>query len=231
MGRPKYWPVWLDHATRSQLLAVGNALNLRFWTIDPDGQFHATGVTFRDEHLVGSMYLWRKLALAVEDGIPLHDAKFLKELTVDDFEAIFRDDDGFNPLSPGISDRVENFVTDGIEPALTRAREAAGDGEVSVHGGVSTINQYLTAGLIDELRLHIVPITLGAGTRLFDGVPALKLEQVTSRAASSVTHVTYRVLRRPGRPRRPPTSSSRRLSERTGRSARERPGRPLGPYL
>jgi dihydrofolate reductase len=86
------------------------------------------------------------------------------------------------------------FVTDGIESALTRAREAAGDGDVSIQGGATTINQYLAAGLIDELRLHIVPFTLGAGTRLFDGVPPLKLEQVKSRAASSVTHVTYRVL-------------------------------------
>jgi hypothetical protein len=50
---PKYWPVWLDHATRSQLLAVGNALNLRFWTIDPDGRFHAMGGTFRDEASCG----------------------------------------------------------------------------------------------------------------------------------------------------------------------------------
>ena len=70
----------------------------------------------------------------------------------------------------------------------------AGDGDVSVHGGASTINQYLAAGLIDELRLHIVPLTLGAGTRLFDGVPPLKLQQVTSRATNSVTHVTYHVL-------------------------------------
>ena len=86
------------------------------------------------------------------------------------------------------------FVTDGIESALTRAREAAGDGEVSIHGGAATINQYLAAGLIAELRLHIAPLTLGAGTRLFEGVPPLKLEQVKSRAASSVTHLTYRVL-------------------------------------
>jgi dihydrofolate reductase len=87
------------------------------------------------------------------------------------------------------------FVTDGIESALAQAREAAGDGEVSIHGGANTINQYLTAGLVDELRLHIVPFTLGAGTRLFEGVPPLKFEQVTSRAATGVTHVTYRVLR------------------------------------
>jgi dihydrofolate reductase len=87
-----------------------------------------------------------------------------------------------------------HFVTDGIESALKSAREAAGDRDVSIHGGATTVNSYLAAGLIDELRLHIVPITLGAGTRLFDGVPPLNLEQVQSRAASSVTHLTYRVL-------------------------------------
>jgi len=87
-----------------------------------------------------------------------------------------------------------HFVTDGIESALAQARAAAGDGDVVVLGGAATISQYLAAGLIDELRLHIVPLTLGAGTRLFEGVPPLRLEQVTSRAATAVTHVTYRVL-------------------------------------
>jgi dihydrofolate reductase len=87
-----------------------------------------------------------------------------------------------------------HFVTDGIASALARAREAAGDGGVTVLGGATTVNQYLAAGLIEELRLHIVPLTLGAGTRLFEGVPPLRLEQMTSRAASQVTHVTYRVL-------------------------------------
>jgi dihydrofolate reductase len=86
------------------------------------------------------------------------------------------------------------FVTDGIESALAQARAAAGDGDVTIAGGATTVNQFLTAGLIDELRLHIVPFTISAGTRLFEGVPPLKLEQVTSRAATSVTHVTYRVL-------------------------------------
>ncbi|NUR09981.1 MAG: dihydrofolate reductase [Nocardioidaceae bacterium] len=93
-----------------------------------------------------------------------------------------------------------HFVTDGIESALQQARAAAGDGEVSIHGGATTINQYLAAGLVDELRLHLVPLTLGAGTRLFEGVPPLRLEQVASRAADAVVHVTYRVLRdSPGR--------------------------------
>ncbi|MDQ0865121.1 dihydrofolate reductase family protein [Arthrobacter globiformis] len=87
-----------------------------------------------------------------------------------------------------------HFVTDGIESALAQARAVAGDDDVAIGGGATTINQYLAAGLIDELRLHIAPLTFGAGTRLFEGVPPLKLEQVSSRAASLVTHVTYRVL-------------------------------------
>ncbi|WP_031106482.1 dihydrofolate reductase family protein [Streptomyces sp. NRRL S-146] len=86
-----------------------------------------------------------------------------------------------------------HFVTDGIVSALDRARTAAGGGDVTVLGGATTVNQYLAAGLIHELRLHIAPLTLGAGTRLFEGVPPLELEQLTSRAASRVTHVTYRV--------------------------------------
>jgi dihydrofolate reductase len=87
-----------------------------------------------------------------------------------------------------------HFVTDGIASALAQARAAAGDGDVQIQGGAATVNQYLAAGLIEELRLHIAPVTLGAGTRLFEGVPPLRLEQVASRSASLVTHVTYRVL-------------------------------------
>lgn len=86
-----------------------------------------------------------------------------------------------------------HFVTEGIEAAFERAREAAGDGDISVHGGAHTVNQYLAAGLIDEIRLHVAPLMLGAGSRLFDGVPPLDLEQVEARAAKSVTHLIYRV--------------------------------------
>ncbi|MGW5638010.1 dihydrofolate reductase family protein [Streptomyces sp. NPDC003832] len=87
-----------------------------------------------------------------------------------------------------------HFVTDGIESALAQAHAAAVGGDVAVQGGATTVNQYLAAGLIDELRLHIAPFTLGAGTRLFDGVPPLNLEQAHARVTSLVTHVTYRVL-------------------------------------
>lgn len=85
-----------------------------------------------------------------------------------------------------------HFVTDGAEAALALAREAAGDGDIYVLGGAVTINQYLAAGLVDELRLHVVPLILGGGTRLFDGVPPMQMEQVKSRAADAVTHLTYR---------------------------------------
>jgi dihydrofolate reductase len=88
-----------------------------------------------------------------------------------------------------------HFVTDGIESALERAREAAGDGDISIAGGASTWNQFLAAGLMDEVRLHIAPFVQGSGTRLFEGVPPLKLEQVSSRAVPTATHLTYRVVK------------------------------------
>jgi dihydrofolate reductase len=88
-----------------------------------------------------------------------------------------------------------NFVTDGIRSALEQARAAAGDRNVAIAGGASTVNQFLAAGLLDELRLHIAPTVIGAGARLFEGVPPLDFELVSVRGASRVTHVTYRVLR------------------------------------
>ncbi len=87
------------------------------------------------------------------------------------------------------------FVTDGIESAMRQAREAAGDGNVSIAGGATTVNQFLAAGLIDELRLHISPFTMGTGVRLFEGVPPLKMDLIESRSTSNVTHITYRMLR------------------------------------
>lgn len=86
------------------------------------------------------------------------------------------------------------FITDGIASALSQARDVSGDGNIEVMGGATTINQYLAAGLIDELRIHICPVTLSAGTRLFDGVPSLNLEQTDSFTSSGVTHITYRVV-------------------------------------
>jgi dihydrofolate reductase len=85
------------------------------------------------------------------------------------------------------------FVTDGIESALRQAQEAAGDRDVRIGGGASTIRQYLAAGLVGEFELHVVPILLGAGERLFDGVNDQQLEQVRVVEAPGVTHLKYRV--------------------------------------
>jgi dihydrofolate reductase len=61
--------------------------------------------------------------------------------------------------------------------ALARARDVAGNGDIAIQGGADVINQYLAANPVDEPRLHTVPFALGSGTRLFDGVPPLNLEQ------------------------------------------------------
>ncbi len=87
------------------------------------------------------------------------------------------------------------FVRDGIESALRKAKKVAGNRNVKIMGGANTINQYLAAGLIDELWLHIVPVTVGAGTRLFDGVANLNLEPIEIHGSSVVTHIRYKVLK------------------------------------
>ena len=87
------------------------------------------------------------------------------------------------------------FVTDGVRAALDRARAAAGDDDVSIAGGASAVQQYLAAGLLDELYLHIAPVVLGAGERLLENVGDPKLEPVKVVAAPAVTHVKYRVVR------------------------------------
>jgi dihydrofolate reductase len=87
------------------------------------------------------------------------------------------------------------FVTDGIQSALEQARSAAGEKDISIAGGASTVQQYLAAGLLDELYLHIVPVILGAGERLLAGVgdPTLELTKVV--ASPAVTHIKYRIPR------------------------------------
>jgi dihydrofolate reductase len=87
------------------------------------------------------------------------------------------------------------FVNDGIGSALRQANEAAGGRDVRIGGGASTIRQYLSAGLVDEFELHLVPLLLGGGERLFDGVGELRLEQLRAIEAPGVTHLKYRVVR------------------------------------
>ena len=87
-----------------------------------------------------------------------------------------------------------SFVTEGPDVALQQAKAAAGGKSVEIAGGASTINAYLQAGAINELHMHIAPMVLGVGERLFAGVSAdLRLEPVQAISSPRVTHITYRV--------------------------------------
>jgi dihydrofolate reductase len=89
------------------------------------------------------------------------------------------------------------FVTDGIESALGQASEAAAGKDVALAGGANVAQQYLKAGLVDELQLHIVPVLLGSGARLFDNLEGatVELECTSVVEAPGVTHLTYRIAR------------------------------------
>jgi dihydrofolate reductase len=99
------------------------------------------------------------------------------------------------PLVKG--DTTFYFVTEGVEAAIERAKEAAGGLDVSMHGGPSTINQALAAGLVDEMIVHIAPVFLGSGERVFTdlGSSLPKLEQVEAVGGPGVAHIRYRVTR------------------------------------
>jgi dihydrofolate reductase len=86
-----------------------------------------------------------------------------------------------------------HFVTDGFDAAYARAREAAGDQDVSIAGGASTVRQALAAGVIDVLTLDIAPVVLGAGESPFRGVADLRLEPIEAIHSPLATHVRYRV--------------------------------------
>jgi dihydrofolate reductase len=96
------------------------------------------------------------------------------------------------PLSMG-GGTTFTFVTEGIESALEQARSAAGDKDIMIAGGARAVQQYLAAGLLDELYLHIVPVVLGAGERLVENVGDPTLHPVSVVASPAVTHVKYRI--------------------------------------
>ena len=95
---------------------------------------------------------------------------------------------------PSSSGTTFHFVTDGIESALEQARDAAAGKDVLLWGGAQIAQQYLAAGLLDELELHVVPVVLGDGARLFDNLrdTEVQLEQVRAVEAPGVTHLKYR---------------------------------------
>jgi dihydrofolate reductase len=87
------------------------------------------------------------------------------------------------------------FVTDGVESAFEQARAVAGGKDVAVAGGASLVQQCLRAGLLDELQVHVAPVLLGDGVRLFDGGERANLEITRVVDSPTVTHVRYRVLK------------------------------------
>ncbi len=97
------------------------------------------------------------------------------------------------PLTLG--ETTFNFVTDGIESALEQAQEAAGELDVHIAGGADVARQYLSAGLIDQMQLNVVPLLLGDGARLFETGTGTgrELEQILVVEAPGVTHLRYRV--------------------------------------
>jgi dihydrofolate reductase len=94
-------------------------------------------------------------------------------------------------------DTTFHFVTEGIESALDRAREAAAEADITVIGGANAIQQYVAAGLVDELEISISPRFLGGGERLFDNVDGadIELEQLRAVEGLGVTHISYRVVK------------------------------------
>ena len=99
---------------------------------------------------------------------------------------------------------VFTFVTDGFDSAFRQAKETSKRAGVSIAGGSTTIQQALRAGVVDDFRIHVVPVVLGNGARLFDSLSDIAFEQVQSVQGEGVVHTKYRSLRKapeaPGTP-------------------------------
>jgi dihydrofolate reductase len=100
------------------------------------------------------------------------------------------------PPSEVPPDGVYTFVTAGIESALDQARAVAGDADVAIMGGADVGQQYLNAGLVNEIGIHLVPVLFGSGTRLFEHLSEehVQLEPIGVVETSAATHLRYRVL-------------------------------------
>ena len=89
------------------------------------------------------------------------------------------------------------FVTDGIESALQQAKAAAGEKNVNISGGADIVQQFIKAGLLDELEIHLAPLLFGEGIRLFEGMGPehIELENIRVVASPKVTHLRFRVVK------------------------------------
>lgn len=102
------------------------------------------------------------------------------------------------PPTDAPQDGVYRFASDGIEAALKDAREVAGDENVTVMGGADLGGQFIAAGLVDELSIHLVPVMFGRGKRLFEGLPGeqhMRLEPLSTISTPNATHLRFRIMR------------------------------------
>jgi dihydrofolate reductase len=179
--------------TRDDPIGAGG-LALHQWHFDADEPGHEADAPMRDAILAGrgAFVMGRNMFGPIRgewdenwrgwwgEDPPYHAPVFV--LTHHPHEPI--------PMTGGTS---FYFVTDGIESAVAQAKEAAGDLDVDIAGGASTVRQALAAGLIDDLVLDIIPILLGSGERIFDGLSDPGLAPVEVVPSPYATHVRYRV--------------------------------------
>lgn len=159
---------------------------------EPHGE--AGGTTDRDSEILdesmkrsGASIVGRRMYELAEgwgDNPPFHEPVFV--LTHESREPVVKE-----------GGTTFTFVTDGVESAMAHAREAAGGRDIAIRGGAKTVQQFLAAGLVDEIQVHIVPILLGRGIRLFDELEPAPVKLRTTRVVESpaVTHLRYRVIR------------------------------------
>jgi dihydrofolate reductase len=98
-----------------------------------------------------------------------------------------------HPREPLVKGRTTFTFVEGIESALEQALAAAGDKDVGIGGGANVAQQYMKAGMLDELQIHLVPVLLGGGVPLFEGLEGVLLEPASAVASPAVTHLSYRV--------------------------------------
>ena len=179
--------------SRDHPLGVGG-LALHEWHIDTDEKGHAADIAARDDLMKqrGAFVMGRNMFGPVRgpwdedwrgwwgDEPPYHAPVFV--LTHHSREPV--------EMAGGTT---FHFVTEGFDAAYARAKEAAGDLDVAIAGGASTVRQALAAGVVDEMTLDIAPVLLGSGERLLEGVadPGLAPVEVTS--SPLATHVRYRI--------------------------------------
>jgi dihydrofolate reductase len=161
---------------------------LHAWGLDPEGRFRPSGEAARlldDINTTGAVLIGRHMAETIEHWGGDHHGRGVPIFVV-----------SHRPPGQEVANYpLVTYVNDGIESAMKQAKAAAGDRNVLVHGAY-TGQRALEAGVLDEMEIHQIPILFGAGTRLFDVLPArIELEITRVVDTPEATHIHYRVRR------------------------------------